>query len=107
MTGKHNFMVDSIKQFGGKQSNIILDGLEFVSGFIRPVVMTKHLAKCVVVIDQIMKPIVIKIEFQSNNTKHQNCPLLHAGTSGARISFPVSFFAFGTYLFEKSENAFA
>ena len=27
---------------------VVLDGLKFVSGFISPVVMAKHLAKCVI-----------------------------------------------------------
>ncbi len=34
MTCKDNFLVNSVKQFGGKQSNIILDGLEFIRCFI-------------------------------------------------------------------------
>jgi len=107
MACKHYFMVDSIKQFRGKQSDVILDGLKLVSGFISPVVMAKHLAKCIVVIGQIMKPIVIKIEIQSNNTKYQDCPLLHARTTGIRISFPVSFFPFGTNLFKNGKNSFS
>jgi len=102
MPRSDHFLVDPVQNIRGEQPEVVLEGLEFVGGFIGPVTVAEHLAQGAVLVGQLLDPVVVGIEPQSQHAQHQDGPLRHPGTTGIGVGFAA--FAFRQDLFEDGED---
>jgi len=82
--GDH-LLVDPIQQLGGEQAQVVLQRLQVVAGVIGPIAVAEHLAQCAVLVGQLVNPVDVGVQSQTQGAEHQDLPLLHAGAARARV----------------------
>lgn len=82
-------LIDAIKEFRREQAQVVFECLRLVLGLIRPVAMAQHLAQGAVLIGQFMNAVKVSIQAKTQNTEHQNPPLLHSWA--ARVGISLAF----------------
>ena len=92
MPGSDDFTIDPVQEFAGKQMQVVLDCLKLVEVLLTvgPTGMPKHLANGLVLVGQLVQPVVVGVEPQTQHAQHQDLPLLHAGAPRVRIGFAVA-----------------
>ena len=87
MTGVHDDLIDLVENSRGEKTQVVLDRLQMIRGFVSPASMTGHLPKGVVMVGQFMNAVVIGVEPQAQDSENQNLPLLHPGSPKLRVRF--------------------
>jgi len=87
-----HFAIDPLQQFGAEQAQVVLDRLKLVEVLLAvgPTGMPKHLANGLVLVGQLVQPVVVGVEPQTQYAQHQDLPLLHAWTPSVRIGLAVA-----------------
>ncbi len=107
MPGSDHFLIDPVQDLGVEQAQVVLDGLQLIAVCfaIGPPAMPEHLADGLVLVGELVHPVVVGVEPQTQNTQHQDLPLRHAGAPGVRIGLAID--PRGDHLREDGEHPHA
>ena len=83
--GAHHLLIDAIEDLWREQAQVVLERLQLVLRLVAPVAVTQHLTQRAVLIGQFLNSVVVGIQAQSHDSKHQDPPLLHPRATRARI----------------------
>jgi hypothetical protein len=80
----YDFLVNLVEGLRGEKHQIVFDRLKGIFGGVFPAAVAQHLPDNGVVIGQVMYPVVVRAQPQSQDAQYEDLPLLHAGTPPIR-----------------------
>ena len=85
MPRAHHLLIDAIQDLGREQPQVVLERLQLVLRRVGPVAVPQHLTQRAVLIGEFLDTVVVGIQAQPHDPKHEDSPLLHPRPTRTRI----------------------